>query len=352
MTRSRRNADSHAVPVAPARRNWHEKGGSFRFRLVMTPRPGVMDHPDLLRLLAAQYGVVSLPQLWSLGISRSAVWRCQRAGTVTTLLPGVLLVASHTSTFEAEAMAVQLHTAPDGVLSSTTAARLHGLRGMPTRPIRALVSRRTRSDLPSWVHKASSSWLVEDEDVTAVRGLRLLRPVRMLLTLAELFNDFRFERAAEDAWHLDLVSPEEASVFLATYRRQGRGGIARFEKWLNTVAHRKRPSQSGFELDILGAIRRAGLPEPQRQHPVTLLTSEVVHLDFAWPAVMLGVEPGHSWWHGGDLRMRADTARDRACTAVGWEVVRYGEEARADLAGVGRELRTIYERRRSMIHPA
>jgi very-short-patch-repair endonuclease len=270
---------------------------------------------------------------------------------VTTLLPGVLLVASHPSTFEAEAMAVQLHTAPDGVLSSTTAARLLGLRGMPTRPIRALVSRRTRTDLPSWVHKASSSWLVEATDVMTIRGFRLIRPVRMLLTLAELFNDFRFERAAEDAWHLDLVSPEEASVFLANYRRQGRAGIAGFERWLNRTAHRKRPSQSGFELDILGAIRRAGLPEPQRQHPVTLLTGEVVHLDFAWPAVMLGVEPGHSWWHGGDLRMRADAARDRACTAVGWEVVRYDEVARADLAGVGRELRTIYERRRSMLHP-
>jgi hypothetical protein len=311
-----------------------------------------MDNPDVLRLIAAQRGIVSLQQLWSLGIARSSVWRCQRAGAVTTLLPGVLLVASHSLTFEAEALAVQLHTAPDGVLTSTTAARLLGLRGMPTRPIRVLVSRRTRTTLPSWVHKASSSWIVEDEDVTTVRGLRLLRPVRMLLSLAELFNDFRFERAAEDAWHLDLVSPEEAAAFLATYRRQGRAGIARYERWLNTTARRTRPSQSGFELDILGAIRRAGLPEPERQYSVTLLSGETVHLDFAWPAVMLGVEPGHSWWHGGDLRMRADAARDRACTAVGWEVVRYDEAARGDLAGVGRELRTIYERRRSMLRPA
>jgi hypothetical protein len=311
-----------------------------------------MDNPDVLRLISAQHGVVSLPQLQSLGVSRTAVWRSQRDGALTTLLSGVLLVASHRSTFEANAMAVQLHTAPDGVLSSTTAARLLGLRAMPTQPIRVLVTRRTRRNLPSWVHKASSSWLIEDEDVTTVRGFRLLRPVRMLLTLAELFNDFRFERAAEDAWHLDLVSPAEASTFLASYRRQGRGGIARFEQWLNRTSHRKLPSQSGFELDILGVIRRARLPEPSRQHPVTLLTGEVIHLDFAWPAVMLAVEPGHSWWHGGDLRMRADGARDRACTALGWEVVRYDETARADLAGVGRELRTIYDRRHSMLRPA
>ena len=30
----------------------------------------------------------------------------------------------------------------------------------------------------------------------------------MLLTLAELFNDHRFKRAAEDAWHLKLITPK------------------------------------------------------------------------------------------------------------------------------------------------
>lgn len=311
-----------------------------------------MSDPDVTHLLAVQHGVVSAQQLVALGVSRWTIRRHSDRGVLVAVVPGVYRDAGHPSTFEAEAMAVQLHAAPDGVLSSTTAARILGLRGMPKRPVRVLTSERTRAALPAWVHKVSSSWLIEDVDVTMLNGFRLLRPVRLLLTLAELFNDHRFERAAEDAWHLDLVSPAEASDFLASYRRQGRSGIARLERWLDKTAHRKLPSQSGFELDILDAIRRAGLPEPERQHPVTLRTGELIHLDFAWPAVLLAVEPGHSWWHGGDLRARADMARDRACTVMGWEVVRYDESARSNLAAVGRELRTIYERRQSMLRPA
>jgi hypothetical protein len=302
-------------------------------------------------VIAVQHGVIATQQLIELGISRWTISRHRDRGSLVLVLPGVLRASSHPLTFEARAFAVQLHTAPDGVLSSTTAGRAFGLRGMPEQPIRVLVSRRTRTNLPGWVRKARCSWLDEDTDVTVRHGLRLLRPVRTLLTLAEVFNDHRFERAAEDAWHLDLISPEEASVFLELYRRQGRGGIARFERWLNKTAHRKSPSQSGFELDVLGAIRGAGLPEPQRQHSLTLATGEIIHLDLAWPDVLLAVEPGHSWWHGGDLRTRADMARDRACTAVGWEIVRYDEAARADLPGVGRELRAIFQRRHAMLLP-
>ena len=97
---------------------------------------------------------------------------------------------------------------------------------------------------------------------------------------------------------------------------------------------------------MLDAVRRAGLPEPERQYPVTLATGEVVHLDLAWPDAQLAVEPGHSWWHGGDLKARADFARDRACGEVGWHVMRYDESARDDLPGLGAEVLATYRRRR------
>ena len=34
------------------------------------------------------------------------------------------------------------------------------------------------------------------------------------------------------------------------------------------------------------------------------------------------VEPGHSWWHGGDLGDASDQARDRACDEIGWRIIR------------------------------
>ena len=141
------------------------------------------------------------------------------------------------------------------------------------------------------------------------------------------FNQFRFERAAEDVWHHGLVSPEQAWDYLQAVRRSGRSGVCRMETWLEKAALRPRPAQSGLELALLSIIEQAGLPEPQRQYPLRLPWGELIHLDLAWPALKLAVEPGHSWWHGGDLRQRHDQARDRACGAMGWLVVRFDEDA-------------------------
>ena len=97
-----------------------------------------------------------------------------------------------------------------------------------------------------------------------------------------------------------------------------------------------------MELDVLSALRRPDCPNPLASTRSTLLTGEIIHLDFAWPEARLAVEPGHTWWHGGNLRMTTDYARDRACGLVGWHVMRYGQDARADLPGLGREVHAMY----------
>ena len=167
----------------------------------------------------------------------------------------------------------------------------------------------------------------------------------MLFGLAAQFNQYRFERAAEDVWHKKLVSPADAADYLAEIRRSGRTGVTRFEKWLDKTSVRDRPSHTALELDFVDMIDRVGLPTPKRQHPLLLAHGELIHLDLAWPDARLAVEPGHSWWHGGDLGQRLDQARDRACDVVGWRVVRYDEAARADKWGTAQELLAIYRRR-------
>jgi hypothetical protein len=133
-------------------------------------------------------------------------------------------------------------------------------------------------------------------------------------------------------------------------RRRGRSGVACFETWLENTAARQRPSQSGLELDFVDLIRRAGLPEPERQYALQLRGGITIHLDLAWPEACLAVEPGHSWWHGGNLRQRADQARDRDCDEVGWRVIRYDESARGELPGLGPQLARIYHERRRLLH--
>jgi very-short-patch-repair endonuclease len=106
-----------------------------------------------------------------------------------------------------------------------------------------------------------------------------------------------------------------------------------------------RPSQSNLERALLEEFDRLGLQRPVRQHPVELASGETIHLDIAWPAIRLAVEPGASWFHGGDLRQRGDQARDRACAELGWLIIRFDETLRDDVHAAAVQVAKVHARR-------
>ena len=305
-----------------------------------------MNRPDVLRLFTSQHGVVSLQQLAALGISRDVVSAAFQRGSVDRVHRGVYALAGTSLTFEGRALALQLLTGHEAFLSGPTAGHLHGLRGMPTGSIEVTVHETHRARLPSPHRLVVTSWIEEERDVQQrPDGIRVATPLRMLFGLARRFNQHRFERAAEDVWHKGLVTPDEAGAYLNAIRQSGKHGVKRMEQWLERTSFLRAPAQSGLELDFVAMIEQIGLPTPVRQLPLTLQSGEIIHLDLAWPDVKLAVEPGHSWWHGGDLRQRADQRRDRACALLGWLVHRYDEDATRDPAATARELLALYRRR-------
>jgi hypothetical protein len=308
---------------------------------------------DALLTAARQHGVVHRRQLIALGMSDAAVWRARRRGVLVDVLPGVLRVASSPETFPMRCMAAQLRVGGPGFLGAWTAGRIHGLRRMPRSVIHLTVPvHRRRIDTPDWLRLHRSSWFDADRDAVARDdGLVVATPLRMLFGLAAAFGQFRFERAAEDAWHLGLITPDAAADYLENHRCRGKDGVATMEAWLAQVPGRHRPAQSDLELELLDALARVGLPEPVRQHPLHLPTGETIHVDIAWPALRLAVEPGASWWHGGDLGQRRDQARDRACSELGWHVVRFDETLRANPLAAARQVSTIYVQRQRDLSP-
>jgi len=313
----------------------------------------VINRPEVLALFTSQHSVATVTQLRAIPVSRDAISRARRHGTVVNVLPGVVRLAGSEESFVSRAMALQLHVGETGYVSGVSAGVLYGLRDMPRHPIEITARQQRRRVVPpSWARLEFTSWALPGEDIVArPDGLRVASPLLMLFRLARTFNQYRFERAAEDCWHRKLLTPESAVEYLAEVRRSGRGGVKRFEHWLQRLDH-QRPSQSGLELDVIEAIRRAGLPEPDRQVALTLRSGEMIHLDVAWPQVRLGVEPGHSWWHGGDLRQRADQARDRACDEIGWRIVRCDESVRDELVRFGLQLKIIYDERARSLRTA
>lgn len=305
-----------------------------------------MNRPDVLHLMTRQHGVACLRQYRALGIGNDVVSAACRRGSLQRIHRGVYAIAGSTLSFEGRGLALQLLAGTGSFLSGPTAAVLHGLRGMPTTPIEVTISEARRATLPAPHRLVLTSWIDESRDVELrADGTRLATPLRTLFGLARLFGQHRFERAAEDVWHRGLVTPDDAADYLAVVRRSGKEGVIRMEHWLEKATFRARPSQSRLESRFVQLIEQVGLPTPIRQLPLTLPSGETIHLDIAWQDVRLAVEPGHSWWHGGDLRQRADQARDRACALVGWLVVRYDEAAASDPAATARELHALHRRR-------
>lgn len=310
----------------------------------------MMDSPQALKLLGRQYGVATTRQLIDVGLSRRTIGRAIEDRALTRETTSVVRLAGYELTFEARAMTGFLLCGPDSFLSGATAAAFHGMRYMSKRRTYVTALNRSQVSSPEWLVISRTTWKFSSDVVTHPSGLRLSSPLRTLHKLAGILTPERFERAAEDAWHLGLVTPADAAAYLEQMRRQGRTGVSGLEEWLQKTSGRKRPSQSGLEMDALEAIRRVGLPEPERQHQVLLRNGEPRHIDLAWPELRYGVEPGHSWWHGGDLGQRRTQSRQRDLEEVGWQTTQFDESMSADLRGAGRQIRNIYDARQRLLH--
>jgi len=285
-------------------------------------------------------------------MSSSRVGRARQAGLLVPLTSRVLRIASTPVSLRARCMAVQLHTDRAGFVSGWTAARLRGLRSMPSSAVHYTLPTRRRANLPEWVSFHRTGWYSADRDRELHEGLVVATPERMLFGLAASFNQYRFERAAEDTWNLGLTGPSEMARYLEEHRCRGKDGVSTVERWLERALPRDRPAQSGLELDLIDALGRARLPTPTRQHPLELRDGTTIHLDIAWPAIRLAVEPGATWWHGGEVRQRRDQRRDLACAELGWQVLRFDESIRSDLAATARRIRTLHRQRSSDLRTA
>jgi hypothetical protein len=307
-------------------------------------------NPALLAIASRQFGVLSRAQLAAAEVSTAALSRARRSGTLVDVTPRTVRIRSSPDTFLARCAAVSLHLGELGFLSGATAGRLHGLREMPHRMICVTIPEGHRVRLPTWTNVRWSSWYDADLDRTTLAGLHAVaEPHRMLYDLAARLGDRRFQRAAEDCWHLGLVTPQSAERYLRHHRRRGKDGTARMERWLEIALDQGQPAQSGLELDLIEALRSAGLPEPVRQHPLELPSGVRIHVDIAWPCVRLCVEPGHSWWHGGDEGVRRDHERSLGALAVGWETITLDESLRRDPCQAAQMIRRAFENRTELL---
>jgi very-short-patch-repair endonuclease len=296
-------------------------------------------------LLASPHGVVSRRRLREAGLTTFQIKHLVHIGLLVVVHRGVYRLPSSAETLEQRAAAA-CAVASDIVVSHRTAARLLGLHppGRASEVHVTIVGGANR-ELAGVVQHRSFRMdpidIIERED-----GIRLTSSPRVAFDLAAQLDDRRLLRVIEEVLRLELCTFLTLAEASDRLRERGRKGSVRFARVLGSRPAWRKPAGSRLEERVEEAIAAAGVPRPERQAPIRLLTGDVIHPDFFWPPQRAVLEVDHVTWHGGGLDGAYDKWRDRQLARLGILSLRItDQDIASNLAGEVAHLAEILRRR-------
>jgi very-short-patch-repair endonuclease len=212
-----------------------------------------------------------------------------------------------------------------GWASHRCAAALFRLRRIPPGPVEITVSGRRAPHLDGVLTHETSA--LEPFERTSIGRIPVTAPARILLDVAGVLPPPVLEGALDDALVRHLTTLAALERLLQRAGGSGRAGSALLaDLVLARRQGRERPTESELEDDLKALIRRFGLPEPERQHPIDLRGGGTARFDCAYPALRLVLEADGDEHHAGLLDRQRDEVRDRRCAEVGWTVRRFSTD--------------------------
>ena len=274
-------------------------------------KPSTRPDREVARLAALQWGVLSLDDLRTCGLSRKTVMVRVRNGQLHPLYRGVYATGHANVPLEGHFLAAVKACGPNAVLSHYAAAALYGLvRWDHRHPEVTAPTFRAHRGI-----RAHRSSVLEVRDVTKHQGIPITTPARTLVDLASRLHYKPLRRAVREAQR-SLVT---IRTILETLDRLGpRRGTANLTKILATGP---APTRSELEDTVLDLLLNAGFRHPDVNVPLTIDGDRVVP-DFRWPAHHLVIEADGAAWHDNRLAREEDAERQALLEAAGERVVR------------------------------
>jgi very-short-patch-repair endonuclease len=131
------------------------------------------------------------------------------------------------------------------------------------------------------------------------------------------------------------VTLAELEATIRRLSRRGRPGGPVLRQLVEARIDGRRPTESEMETRLLQAIRKAGLPEPERQYEVWDGGRFVGRVDLAYPEARVAIEYDSNEHHTGRVATRRDRARRHELIAAGWLPIDVGPaELRRGLTGL------------------
>ncbi|MCL9762856.1 endonuclease domain-containing protein [Frankia sp. AiPa1] len=271
-------------------------------------------------LARQQDDVVTRVQALTFGMTPDAIRTLRQRHGWGSPIRGAMFVPPVRNELRAHARAAS--TVLGGTICGLTAARLHGLPGLPERlpgePVdlafpdadqerRRRGYRRHRSSFEPW-------------EVTDHAGIPTSSLRRTLEDVAVMHDRETFITTMDATLHARRITPADvAEMRRRVWCRRG-GGTTR--TWWPLIDGK---AESPLESRIRLVLCDAGLPPGETQWPVRdpVTGNEVARLDFAWPSLQVAIEADGVGPHGQPAALYRDRRRQNDLVRLGWEILRF-----------------------------
>lgn len=271
----------------------------------------------LAALARAQNGILSCRQAGEVGVTRRQLQVRLGRGSLVTVHRGVYRLAGLRPTSLSILTAAVL--ACGGVASHRSAAALWGLRGCAFGVPEVTVVGRRRPALEGV--RGHSTSTMDPADVTVRSAIAVSTPARALVEVATVARHEIVAGALEDALLRGLTTVAEVEGALARAGRRGAGALV---SALGRRAARAASTESVLEDRFVALLRRAGLPEPERQVPLAVAgRRQPLRLDFAYRRARLAIELDGQAAHASPADRERDARKSNLAALAGWTLLRY-----------------------------
>ena len=264
------------------------------------------------------YGLFTGLHAAMVGIDHHEVDYALRAGTVVAVYEGVYRFAVVPVTWESDLLAACWAGGFRAMASHGSGAAMWELPGRRRSPLEITCPRWRRARHDGF--RAHEMLGLTDVDVRIIRGIPVASVPLTLLGIAAGQPEVA-ELALENALRRQLTTLTEIDGMLRRLGGRGRRGTTRLRALVQQRDPKLRLTESEMETMLFAALRRHGIPEPQRQVVVRVDGRFIGRLDGGWPDARVGYEYDSDEFHTGRVATASDSARRHRVTAAGWRVV-------------------------------
>ena len=285
-----------------------------------------MDQLDALA--RRQYGLVSIRQARSAGLSTDAIRNLHERGTWQQVRRGVSVMRGAPRSWEQTVLAAILASGTNAWASHSTVLRLWNFDRARVSDIEITTLRERRLRIDGV--RAHRSRTLEERDLDNNKGVPALTIARTVADLSGRLAVDDLGRIVDEGLRRGLTSLRALDRVVRRLHHIAPGRSP--SKLVRVLALRVpgyEPGDSNLESRVYEALVAAGLPTPRRQHRVTVGT-HTYYVDIAYPEQLVAIEVDGFEFHRGRTSFDQDRRRQNDLVRAGWTVLRFTSTSTID----------------------